>query len=93
MRGDLVLIRVYGNRELLRRIWDENSNGVFAVPQDEYERLMAGEEPGFMVGFPWRDVFHPREAGKTGRGELLPWKRWSSKLEQQPDAGPHGSGR
>lgn len=58
MKGDLVIVRAFGDEALVRRVWDENDKGVWVTNDAEFELLSnskGGIEP--LLGFPRRDVF------------------------------------
>jgi hypothetical protein len=76
MRGDRVLIRAYGGKPLVRRVWNANAKGVFAVPEAEYQLLESGAPLGFIVGFPLNDVFEFEagiEGGSVDWSQRCPW--------------------
>lgn len=57
MRGDLVIVRAYGNVPLIRRVWDENDCTVYIINDEQLQLLMKGKEALEPVGFPREDVF------------------------------------
>jgi hypothetical protein len=57
MRGDKVIVRSFGDRPLVRRVWSANEHGVYISAEQEFEKLTRGEEALSPVGFPREDVF------------------------------------
>ena len=57
MRGDLVIVRAFGNRPLRRRVWDVSDTVVFITDDEQFERLAVGEQAVSPIGFPKEDVF------------------------------------
>jgi len=41
----------------MRRVWDEDENGVYITDDSRFEQLKAGESDLWPVGFPREDVF------------------------------------
>lgn len=57
MRGDKVIVRSFGGRPLVRRVWAADEHGVYISAEGEYQKLSRGEEALSPVGFPREDVF------------------------------------
>lgn len=57
MRGDLVIVRAFGDVPLVRRVWEEVEHGVYITDDTHLEHLLAGEGAIQPVGFPREDVF------------------------------------
>jgi len=58
MRGDLVIVRAFGGKPLIRRVWNEVEHGVYITNDTIFKKLMAGENGTIQpVGFPREDVF------------------------------------
>jgi hypothetical protein len=57
MRGDLVIVRAFNSRPLVRRVWEEVEHGVYITDDTHFELLMAEEPTIQPVGFPREDVF------------------------------------
>jgi hypothetical protein len=58
MRGDLVIVRAFGGKPLIRRVWEEVEKGVYITDDILFKRLMDGEKGTIQpVGFPKEDVF------------------------------------
>jgi hypothetical protein len=56
MRGDLVIIRTYGNLPLIRRVWDEDQYAIY-ITNDEQFKILTNKKDGFYLGFQQKDVF------------------------------------
>ena len=57
MRGPKVIVRCYGGRPAIRRVWAHDSRKVFLADDEQYSRLESGLLRGFPLGFPRDDVF------------------------------------
>lgn len=57
MRGDLVIVRAYGEEPLIRIIWAEEKEAVFITDDMNYKLLSAGQNAIQPIGFHWEDVF------------------------------------
>lgn len=57
MRGEMVVVRAFGNEPLVRRVWKATPEAVFICDEENYQRLIAGKEGYWPVGFPKKDVF------------------------------------
>lgn len=57
MRGDLVIVRTYGDIPKVRRVWDVSTKAVFACTEERYERLIQDNEDVPATAFPIADVF------------------------------------
>lgn len=81
MRGDKVIVRSFGNRPLVRRVWGADEHGVYISAEGEYQKLSRGEEALSPVGFPREDVFSfdPELAAvmELDDGALMDWGRLS----------------
>ena len=55
--GATVLVRAYGDKALIRRVWAVHGPAVYITGDAEYERLMAGEAAPDPIPFPAGDVF------------------------------------
>ncbi|SMB97916.1 3'5'-cyclic nucleotide phosphodiesterase family protein [Thermanaeromonas toyohensis ToBE] len=54
--GDFVLVRVFGNKELIRRVVALKKDCVLICTNEEYERAISeGREP-ISVGFKYEDI-------------------------------------
>jgi hypothetical protein len=56
-QGDLVIVRAFRHRPLLRVIWEENQAGVLVSRREEHERAMQRGEDANCSAFPKEDVF------------------------------------
>ena len=57
MQGDLVIVRAFRGKPLVRRVWDKVGHGVYITDDAHFKRLLAGEKISQPVGFPREDVF------------------------------------
>lgn len=55
--GARVLVRAFGDKALIRRVWAVHGPAVYITGDAEYERLMAGEAAPDPIPFPVEDVF------------------------------------
>lgn len=58
MRGEFVLVRAFGKRPLIRRIWEVGEAAIYVVSDAQFQ-LMVENSPEAVgpVGFPKEDVF------------------------------------
>ena len=58
MRGNQVIVRAFGNRVLVRRVWDADEGAIYITNDEGLEKLENGD-PGaaWPIGFPMEDVF------------------------------------
>jgi len=57
MKGQLVIVRSYGNEPLIRRIWEVRNHLVYIINDEEYKKLTSGQRAIEPIGFPKEDVF------------------------------------
>jgi hypothetical protein len=57
MRGEMVIVRSFGGRPLVRRVWAADARAVYICGEREFRQLAAGQEAPPPVGFPREDVF------------------------------------
>lgn len=57
MRGDLVIARALGNKPIVRRVWDFNTEKVYICTEEKFGRLMKDPDERYPMGFPRQDVF------------------------------------
>lgn len=98
MRGERVIVRSFGDRPLVRRVWAADEHSVYISAEGEYQKLSRGEEALLPVGFPREDVFRfdPAIAAEVERdedrmtdwGRLIQWKGHApaGHQEEAPDA-------
>lgn len=85
MRGELVIVRDFSGKALLRRVWNADERAVYITNDEQFERLLADEEALLPVGFPREDVFEyvPSVVELLGQEqELVDWSRlirWEEK--------------
>lgn len=73
MRGDTVIVRAFGGKALLRRVWDVGERVVYVTNDDEFDKLAAGQPAIEPIGFPKEDVFRVSE--EHSRERNLEWSR------------------
>lgn len=54
-KGDRVLVRGFGGREAVLRVWEIRPKGVMLCTDEGFEASMRGEEAP-VVGFPFCDI-------------------------------------
>lgn len=57
MRGDKVIVRSYGNKPLVRRVWEVTPDAIFICSEENYKTLIRGEDGLLPVGFPREFVY------------------------------------
>ncbi len=57
MRGELVIIRVFGGEPAVRRVWENSDRVVYITDDDNLKLLLAGKPALEPIGFPKEDVF------------------------------------
>lgn len=57
MRGDLVIVRTFGDIPLIRRLWKEDENTIYITNNEQYQILINGKIGLEPIGFPKKDVF------------------------------------
>lgn len=57
MRREIVTVRAFGRQPLVRRVWVTVDQCVCISSEDEFQKLMSGEESLTPVGFPLDDIF------------------------------------
>ena len=57
MAGELVIIRDFRGRPLVRRVWMSDQRGVYITDDEGFASLKAGKRDHIPVGFPREDVF------------------------------------
>jgi hypothetical protein len=87
MRGDIVIVRAYRNKPLVRRVWETDNQLIFLVNEAEFRSLMDGhEKPVGLIGFPKEDVFKydpnlAEEVEKGFRDGCFLWDRLKPFIE------------
>jgi hypothetical protein len=56
-RGDAVVVRAFGGRPHMRRVWESTSAAVFICTEERFQRMWRGEPDYPPTGFPREDVF------------------------------------
>jgi hypothetical protein len=57
MKGDTVIVRSFGDKPLVRRVWEVTSEIVFICSEENYNVLSSGKEGLLPVGFPREYVY------------------------------------
>lgn len=52
MRGDRVIVKAFGNRPLLRRVWDVSSTKVYVLDEESFQRRQVHEDTSLPMA--WR---------------------------------------
>jgi hypothetical protein len=82
MQGDRVIVRACGGIPLIRRVWEETESKVYITDDSHFERLLAGDEEVYPIGFPREDVFRYELALATRVDNPQKTNKWDwSKLE------------
>lgn len=55
-RGQRVVVRGLGDREVVLRVWEDRGRGVTLSSESGYQRALAGDPDAPLVGFPRSDV-------------------------------------
>jgi hypothetical protein len=55
VQGDRVVVRGFGGREAVLRVWEQIGCGVFLCSEAGYERMWQGGDPE-VIGFPLSDI-------------------------------------
>lgn len=81
MKGDMVIVRAFGGKPLVRRVWGSEANIVYIVSESSYQKLMAHQDAVLPIGFPRADVFQYDEKllaiVQRGFKNPLTWDRLS----------------
>lgn len=84
VQGDLVVVRDFRGRPLIRRVWAADARGVYITDDVGFERLKAGQKGHIPVGFPREDVFEydarlaprARDLYEEGNWDWSKLRRW-----------------
>lgn len=83
MRGELVIVRDFRAKALIRRVWDADAKAIYITDDQQFERLVAGHEALLPIGFPKEDVFeYAPEIVESIAAGSVDWnklKRWKGK--------------
>ena len=90
MRGEKVIVRVFGGRPVVARVWDADEFAVYICDEDNFMRMTEGKEALWPVGFPKEDVFEYDPNSLSGYG-LSAWdwknvKSWTGTVNQPSSA-------
>ena len=56
MRGEKVIVRIYGGATIERIIWEETDRRVYVTSEDNFEKLKRGQWEALPIGFPRSDI-------------------------------------
>lgn len=76
MRGDFVIVRAFGGVPLIRRLWDEDDNGIYITNDEQFQLLIDGKEALEPIGFPREDVFKYDPKLASQMNQLLKSGKW-----------------
>ena len=76
MRGDMVIVRSYNGKPLVREVWDSDEQGVYITDDLQFRLLTTGRDGLEPIRFPREDV-SKYDQQLVESGEKLDW----SKLE------------
>jgi|ERR1035441_10655777 hypothetical protein len=71
MRGDIVVVRNFQDKPLIRRVWDVGKDVVFITNDEQLRRYQLGLPMLPPVGFPAEDVFRLSSAGLKNNSDSL----------------------
>lgn len=74
MRGDTVIVRAFGGKPLLLRVWSVGARVVYLTDDGGIERMRAGAEAVPPLGFPKEDVFK-YEAAAAASLKRVDWSK------------------
>lgn len=78
MRGETVIVRAFGGRPLIKKIWSVGARVVYLLDETDLEKMLAGGGGVQPIGFPKEDVFRydPETAGALSEAiwpKLIQW--------------------
>jgi len=65
MRGNLLIVKDFQGRLLIRRCWESTTNKVYVTDEGGFKRLIAGDHSIVAIGFPMGDVFEYDESAAS----------------------------
>lgn len=70
MKGQMVIIRSFGDKPLIRRVWDTSENLVYITNDKQFQLLIEGKKAIEPIGFPREDIFQydPEIAKSLNKG-------------------------
>jgi hypothetical protein len=74
MKGDKVIVRSYGNKALVRLVWEVTPDTVFICSEENYRALTDGKIGLWPVGFSKEDVFQYSIKAETLLASPTAWK-------------------
>lgn len=57
MRGEKVIVRVFGNKPVTGRVWEVFNGGAYVCSEDHFQQLLEGNGVLPQIGFPLEDIF------------------------------------
>lgn len=57
MRGETVIVRAFGGKPLVMKVWSVGARVVYLTDKADLEKMLAGAEVPPPIGFPREDVF------------------------------------
>jgi len=76
MRGNIVIIRTYGDVPLVRRVWDEDDSTIYITNDEQFQLLNEGKEALEPIGFPREDVFKYTPDLAAAMDQLVKSGKW-----------------
>lgn len=73
MRGDIVIARTYGDKLLVRRIWDEEEDIIYITDDAQFELLNKKENALQPMAFHREDIFKFNAA--FAKSKNMDWKK------------------
>lgn len=77
MAENLVIVRAFGKKPLIRAVLEHQSGGVLVCMPSNFDAIRRGELPEPMLGFPQKDVFayDAKTAKAIEKGQPIDWAR------------------
>lgn len=57
MKGKRVILRCYGNKALIGRVWEIEGETIYVLNEENYHKMEDGFKTPPPIGFPKNDVF------------------------------------
>ena len=64
IRGEMVLVRTFGDRPVVRRVWDSAKGLIYICSDKQFDMMANGEDSPPPIGFPANDVYCYDEVSK-----------------------------
>lgn len=82
MEGDTVVVRAYGGKPRILKVWKIGDSFVFVCSEDNYQVLRSGKKGLMPVGIPKEDVFryNPKQDNllKNWRKDSTLWEHMAN---------------